>query len=146
MHWSSRCWGHSRMFMGWYVRMTEAKEVDTRICKSARALSLSGHKTFKHRKMSFFKWSSPMIMNFELCPKSAVWIQAEGIGFFRRACGVTLGNKVRSCEIRKALNVGQLLLQIESRKIPAILIRSRDRKSQEKSVRQVLLATPTGKR
>jgi len=60
------------------------------------------------------------------------------MGFLRRVHGVTLRDKVRSCEIRKALNVEPLLRTERSQlrwfgHVP--------RMSQE-----TLLATPTGKR
>jgi len=36
-------------------------------------------------------------------------VQAAEMGFLRRVHGVTLGNTVRSCEIRETLNVEPLL-------------------------------------
>ena len=40
-------------------------------------------------------------------------VQAAEMGFLRRVHGVTLRDKVRSCEIRRAVNVELLLLRIK---------------------------------
>ena len=71
-------------------------------------------------------------------------MQAAEMGFLRRVHGVTLRDKVPSCEIRRALNVEPLLLLIERSQLGWFGHVSR--MSQEKLGTQVLLATPTGKR
>ena len=43
-------------------------------------------------------------------------------GFLRRVYVVTLHEKVRSCEIRKALNVEQLLLRSERSQLPLLTV------------------------
>jgi len=55
---------------------------------------------------------------------------------------VTLRDKLRSCEIRKALNVEQRLLRIERSQLR--WFDHVTRMFQKKLTRQVLLAAPTG--
>ena len=71
-------------------------------------------------------------------------VQAAGCFFLRRVHGMTLRDKVRSCEIRKALNVEPLLLRIA--RFQPSWFGHVTRMTQEKLARLVLLATPTGKR
>jgi len=62
----------------------------------------------------------------------------------RYAPGVTLCDKVRSCEIRRALNVEPLLL-IERTQLKLIGPCIQNAQPNERLVRQALLAKPTGK-
>ena len=63
------------------------------------------------------------------------------MGFLRRVHGVTLRNKVHSCEIRRGLNVRPL-----SREPSYVRFGHMSGISHERLARQVLLARPTGKR
>jgi len=70
--------------------------------------------------------------------------QAAEMGFLRRAHDVTLRDKVRSCEIRRALNLEPLLLRIERAQI--YWFGHVSRMPQERLARHVQLAKPTEKR
>ena len=70
-------------------------------------------------------------------------VQAEEMGNLQRVDGVTLGNKVHTCEIRKALNV-EPFLRIERSELRWFSHVSR--MPQERLARQALLAKLTGKR
>ena len=93
---------------------TRNKEIDTRelyrFVVAKRELSNTA-------KLSVFK---SVIVPIPICGHES-WVMTEGIlsqvqaaeiGFLRRVYGVTLRDKVRSHEIRKALNV-ELLLRID---------------------------------
>jgi len=67
---------------------------------------------------------------------------SRGIVPPRYAPGVTLRNKVHSCEIRRALNVEPFLLNSE---ITTMLVWQCVQNAHERLVRQVLLAKSTGK-
>ena len=71
-------------------------------------------------------------------------VQASEIRFLRKTEGVTMFNKVRSSEIRKSLNIEQLLLQIE-RSQPRWFSHV-SRMPQERLPKQALLAKATGRR
>ena len=65
------------------------------------------------------------------------------MGFLRNVHGVTLRNKVRNCEISKVLKVEPLLHIARSQ---PLWVGHVSKISQHRLARQVLLATPTGKR
>jgi len=69
--------------------------------------------------------------------------QAAEMGFLGRVHGVTLRDKVRSCEIRRALNV-EPLLRIEGAQI--YWLGHLSRMPHERLARQFLLAKPTENR
>jgi len=69
--------------------------------------------------------------------------QAAEMGFLRRVHGVTLRDKMRSCEIRKTLYI-EPLLRIERSQLR--LFSHVARMQQERLARQVLLVKLTGKR
>jgi len=60
------------------------------------------------------------------------------MGFLQRVHGLALCNKVRRLELRKALNIVELLFRIERSQLY--------QNAHERVARQVLLATPIGKR
>ena len=68
-------------------------------------------------------------------------VQAAEMGFLRRVYDVTLRNKVRSCEIRKALKI-ESLLRIERSQIR--WFGHEFTVSQDRLAMQALLATSTG--
>ena len=71
-------------------------------------------------------------------------IQAAEMGFLRRVKGVTRLHKKRNTEIRNSLNIEPLLLRIERSQLRwygHVM-----RMPQERLVKQILQATPTGKR
>jgi len=70
-------------------------------------------------------------------------VEAIAMGFLRKVHCVTLRDKVRSSEIRKGLNI-EPLLRIESSQL--LLFGHVSRMFHRRLVRQVPLATPTGKR
>jgi len=70
--------------------------------------------------------------------------QTAEMGFLRNVHGVTLRDKVPSCEIRKTLNVKPLLFWVERSQVWCYSHVSR--MPQDIFARRVLLATPTGKR
>ena len=70
------------------------------------------------------------------------WFGTQGIVPPRYAPGVTLRNKVHSCEIRRALKVEPVLPNSE---ITTTLVRPCVPNAHERLVRQVLLAKSTGK-
>ena len=99
------------------------KELDTRIGKASavmRALPYSvvmKRKLSEKAKLSIFKTVFVPILTYghESCvmtEKAQSQVQASGMRLLRRIEGVTLFNKVRSSEIRKSLNIEQLLLGI----------------------------------
>ena len=71
-------------------------------------------------------------------------VQASDMRFLRRIKGVTLFNKVRSFEIRKSLNIEQLLLRIERSQLRWFGHVSR--MPQERLPKQALLAKANGQR
>jgi len=141
----------------WYLRVTEGRTrrllhglvKQTQFCV-LRALSLCGDKngSFKHRKAAGFKSVFVPILTYGhgswvMTERVLFQLQATEMGFLRRVHDVTLRDKVRSCEIRKALNV-VTLLWIERSQLRWFGHVSR--MPQERLARQVLLATPTEKR
>jgi len=99
------------------------KEIDTRIGKANVVLrelcrsvvtkwDLSNTANLAVFKMSFVPiltyGRESLVLTVRVIPQ----VQAAEMGFLRRVHGVELRDKVRSCEIRKALNV-ELLLRIE---------------------------------
>jgi len=70
--------------------------------------------------------------------------QAVHMGFLQIVHEVTLCDEVHSCEIHKTLNIEPLVLRIERSQLTWFGHGSR--MPQERLVRQVLLATPVGKR
>ena len=77
------------------------------------------------------------------CGKLNSQVQAAEMGFFRRVDSVTLRDKVRSCEIRWAVNI-KPLLRIE--RSQPLWFGHVSRMSHEILARHVLLAKPTWKR
>ena len=71
-------------------------------------------------------------------------VQASEMRFLRRIEGVTLFNKVRSSEIRKALNIEPLLLRIERSQLR--LFDHVSRMPQERLPKRALLAKASGRR
>jgi len=101
---------------------------------------------FKHRKAVSF-WislcSDPDLWSWFLGSDRKAPGKAAEIGFFRRVPGVTLRDKVRSCEIRRALKV-EPLLRIEG--VQIYWFGHLSRMPHERLARQVHLAKPTKKR
>ena len=129
------------------------KEIDTWIGKENIIICELHRSVFTKRKLSntvkLSVWnrclwrSSPVVMNLSNDWKSAISSASGREGFLRWPHGVTLRDKVRSCGIRKALNVEPLLLRIEREQLR--WFRFVARMSQERSSMGVLLATPRGK-
>jgi len=99
-------------------------------------------------KLSVFKSVFVLILTYAhkswvMTERILSQVPATKLGFLRRVHGVTLRDKARICEIRKALN-DESLLRIERSQIHWVSPVSR--MPQEMLVRSILLATPTGKR
>ena len=103
---------------------TQDEELDTQIGKVnavMRALHYSvvrKREVSKKAKLSIFKTAFVPILTYGheswvMTERVRSRVQASEMRFVRRIEGVTLFNKVRSCEIRKSLNIEPLLLRIE---------------------------------
>jgi len=71
--------------------------------------------TLKHRKLSVFKRlffrTLPMVMTFwAITERVLSHVQTTEMGYLHRVHSVTFSDKVRSSEIREALNIDTLLL------------------------------------
>ena len=119
------------------------KEIDTRISK-ANAFLRELYRSVVIKEI-FQTPQSCQFLNRSLFRSSSmlwIWVMAEELqaaemGFLRRGHVVTLGEKVRGCEIHKTLNI-EPLLRIERSQLRWFGHVSR--MSQERLVKQVLLA------
>ena len=125
---------------------TWTKKIQGLVCKFYRSV-VTKRELFSTAKPSVFKLIFVPILTYGhesrvMTERILSQVQAAEMGFLWRVNGVTLRNKVRSCQIDKTLNI-EAFLRIERSQLRWFGHMSR--MSQDKLARQVLLAAPTGK-
>ena len=128
--------------LGWCSpMMEERKKIDTWIAEVNWSV-ITKQELWNIAKLSVFKLVFVIIFMAIIVGKWLkgwyLYVQAD-LGFLWWAHGVTLHDKVRSCEIHKSCTTSS------NREISAMMVCHVTREAQDKLARQALLSAPTGK-